>query len=57
VSLGAALLESGDRDAARREAERAIALEPDSADAKALLKKIGGGTHLYSGNQRGTILK
>jgi tetratricopeptide (TPR) repeat protein len=57
VSLGGALLESGDRDAARREAERALALEPDSADAKALLKKIGGGTHLYSGNQRGTILK
>jgi tetratricopeptide (TPR) repeat protein len=55
ISLGAALLESGDRDAARREAERALALEPDSADAKALLKKIGGSPHLYSEIQRGTI--
>jgi tetratricopeptide (TPR) repeat protein len=55
VSLGGALLESGDRDGARREAERAVVLEPDSADAKALLKKIGGSGHLYSEIQRGTI--
>jgi tetratricopeptide (TPR) repeat protein len=42
VALGAALLESGDRDGARREATRALALDPQSADAAALLRKIGG---------------
>lgn len=42
TAFGAALLESGDREGARREVERALALEPDFADAKALLKKIGG---------------
>jgi Tfp pilus assembly protein PilF len=41
LALGAALFESGDRPAARREAERALALQPDSAQAKALLDKIG----------------
>jgi tetratricopeptide (TPR) repeat protein len=42
VALGAALLENGDRDAARREAERALALDPGSVEAAALLKRIGG---------------
>jgi tetratricopeptide (TPR) repeat protein len=42
IALGSALFESGDRDAARREFERAVALSPDSADARAWLKKIGG---------------
>jgi Tfp pilus assembly protein PilF len=41
VALASALLDSGDRDAARREIDRALALDPNSADAKALLKKIG----------------
>ena len=40
LALGAALLESGDRPAARREAERALVLQPDSAEAKGLLEKI-----------------
>jgi len=43
IALGTALLENGDRDGARREAERALVLQPSSADAKALLKRIGGG--------------
>jgi tetratricopeptide (TPR) repeat protein len=42
VALGAALLQSGDKDAARREAQRALALAPGSESAKALLKRIGG---------------
>ncbi len=38
-----ALLESGDKDAARREAERALVLAPDArAEARELLKKTGG---------------
>jgi len=41
TALGDALLESGDRAGARREAERALVLEPNFADARALLKKIG----------------
>ena len=41
VALAGALLESGEKDAARREVERALVLDPSSADAKALLKKIG----------------
>ena len=41
VALGAALLESGDIEGARREAQRALVLKPDSAAAKELLKKIG----------------
>jgi tetratricopeptide (TPR) repeat protein len=42
VALGSALLESGDRDGARREADRALALAPDLADVRDLLKRIGG---------------
>lgn len=42
LALGEALLETGDREAARREAERAVALDPNSAPARALLRKIGG---------------
>jgi Tfp pilus assembly protein PilF len=42
IALGSALFESGDRGAARTEFERAIVLAPDSADALAWLKKIGG---------------
>ncbi len=41
AALGGALFDSGDKDGARREADRALALDPGSADAKALLKKIG----------------
>jgi tetratricopeptide (TPR) repeat protein len=43
VALGAALLDAGDKDGARREAERALVLDHDSPDAKALLKRAGGG--------------
>jgi tetratricopeptide (TPR) repeat protein len=42
VALGGVLLESGDRDGARREATRALALDPQSESAGALLRKIGG---------------
>jgi tetratricopeptide (TPR) repeat protein len=42
VALGGALLEQGDRPAARKEAERALVLTPDSSDARDLLKRIGG---------------
>jgi Tfp pilus assembly protein PilF len=42
VALGAALLESGDREAARREVQRALALDPRSAEARSLLARIGG---------------
>ena len=42
LGLASAYLDAGDAVSARREAERALALEPESADAKALLKKIGG---------------
>ena len=41
AALAGALLESGDKDAARREAERALVLDPSSVEAKAILKKIG----------------
>jgi tetratricopeptide (TPR) repeat protein len=44
VALGAAFLDSGDREAARREAQRAVALAPNSNDARALLLRIGGGS-------------
>jgi Tfp pilus assembly protein PilF len=40
--LGEALLESGDKDGARAQAHRALAMTPDSAEAKALLTRIGG---------------
>lgn len=43
IRLGEALLESGDRDAARQEAQRALALSPESPEARALLARIGGG--------------
>jgi Flp pilus assembly protein TadD len=43
IALGTALLESGDREGARREAERALVLQPSSNEAKELLKRIGGG--------------
>jgi Flp pilus assembly protein TadD len=42
VRLGEALLESGDKAGARQEAQRAIALAPDSPEARALLARIGG---------------
>jgi tetratricopeptide (TPR) repeat protein len=42
LALGEALLETGDKAAARKEAERALMLDPQSAAARELLKKIGG---------------
>jgi tetratricopeptide (TPR) repeat protein len=42
LALGTALLETGQREAARVQAERALVLKPDSAEAKDLLKRIGG---------------
>jgi Flp pilus assembly protein TadD len=42
IALGAALAGNGDRDAARREFERALVLAPDSVEARDWLKKIGG---------------
>jgi tetratricopeptide (TPR) repeat protein len=42
IGLGSALFDSGDRAAARTEFERALALAPDSAEARDWLKKIGG---------------
>ncbi len=43
VALGSAFLESGDRDAARREATSALAIAPESAEARDLMKRIDGG--------------
>jgi tetratricopeptide (TPR) repeat protein len=43
VALGSAFLESGDRDAARREAARALEMAPGSADARELMRRIDGG--------------
>jgi tetratricopeptide (TPR) repeat protein len=40
VALGQALLDTDDPDAARNEAQRALQLDPASADAKSLLSKI-----------------
>ena len=40
LGLAMAYLDSGDAVAARREAARALALDPNSSEAKALLKKI-----------------
>jgi tetratricopeptide (TPR) repeat protein len=48
LALGGALFESGERDAARAEVERALALQPDSVEAKELMRKIGGGGVLTS---------
>jgi tetratricopeptide (TPR) repeat protein len=42
LALGEALLEAGEKDAARREVDRALVLDPQSAAARELLKKIGG---------------
>lgn len=42
LALGAALLEAGDRDGARREAQRALQLDPQSLEARELLDRIGG---------------
>ena len=42
VALGRALLETGDRDAARAAAMRALELDPQSVDARELLDRIGG---------------
>jgi tetratricopeptide (TPR) repeat protein len=42
VALGSALLDSGDREGARREAERALVLAPTSEPARDLLKRTGG---------------
>ena len=51
VALGSAYLQAGDRDAARREATRALVLAPDSSEARALLSRIGGAARvLISGH-------
>lgn len=42
LALGTALFESGDRAGAQREAGRALVLAPGSADAQALMRRIGG---------------
>jgi len=42
VALGSALLDAGEKDAARREAERALVLAPTSPDARDLLRRVGG---------------
>jgi Flp pilus assembly protein TadD len=56
VALGEALLASGDRAGARRAAARAQTLEPESADVRRLLGRIGGrpvsGPVLPSGDPR-----
>jgi tetratricopeptide (TPR) repeat protein len=40
VALGEAYLQAGDRTASREQAERALALAPDSAEARALLGRV-----------------
>jgi Flp pilus assembly protein TadD len=40
VALGEAYLQAGDRAACREQAERALALAPDSAEARALLARV-----------------
>ena len=42
IALGQALLDTGDRAAAKVEATRALQLAPDSAEARALMARIGG---------------
>lgn len=42
IALGQALLAAGEKDAARIEAQRALVLSPGSADARELLKRLGG---------------
>jgi Flp pilus assembly protein TadD len=53
LGLARAYLDAGDAVAARREAERALALDPNSTEAKALLKKIAGGAMLTSPQPHG----
>jgi tetratricopeptide (TPR) repeat protein len=53
LALASAYLDAGDKAAARREAERALALDPNSAEAKALLKKIGAAPVLTSPHSHG----
>jgi tetratricopeptide (TPR) repeat protein len=43
LALAEAYLQVGDHAAARQEVERALALDPSSADAQALRAKLGGG--------------
>ena len=42
VALGTALLEAGDREAARAAATRALQIDPQSVEARELLDRIGG---------------
>jgi tetratricopeptide (TPR) repeat protein len=42
LSLGRVLLATGDREGAKREVDRALVLDPNSAEARDLLRKIGG---------------
>jgi tetratricopeptide (TPR) repeat protein len=42
IALGMAFLEAGDKEAARREAERAVALAPTLVEAREFLKRTGG---------------
>jgi tetratricopeptide (TPR) repeat protein len=42
VALGTALLETGDREAARAAATRALQIDPQSVEARELLDRIGG---------------
>jgi tetratricopeptide (TPR) repeat protein len=42
VALGAALLDAGEKEAARRAVERALVLSPGSVEARELLKRLGG---------------
>jgi Flp pilus assembly protein TadD len=42
VALGAALLDAGEKEAARREAARALVLAPASTDARDLMRRVGG---------------
>ena len=41
VALGSALLDQGDKAAARKEADRALVLAPDQAEARDLVRRIG----------------
>ena len=42
LALAEALFETGEKDVAKKEAERALMLDPQSSAARELLKKIGG---------------
>jgi tetratricopeptide (TPR) repeat protein len=53
LGLAMAYLDSGDAVAARGDAARALALDPNSGEAKALLKKIDGGAMLTSPQPHG----